>query len=249
VDPVSASRVPEDYLQGLRRLPLVSPETLLAGRHLVVVAPHPDDESLGMGGLIAAAQEIGAGVTVVFLTDGEASHVGSPTYPPSRLAAVRRAEAATALAALGVPAISAHFMGLGDARLAHLAAYERAAAMQNLQALVQPSSLVCVTAPTDPHGDHQAASALVKDIPWDASIAVMHYPVWTWTAPLAELPTRVPDGFRIDISPWLPRKRIAVAAHRSQHGGVIVDATQAFELAPAFVERLSTGTETLTWPA
>lgn len=245
---MTVSAAPEGYLQGLQCLPLVTPETLLAGRHLVVVAPHPDDESLGMGGMIAAAQEIGTGVTVVFLTDGEASHVGSPTYPPARLGLVRRAEATAALEALGVPATSAHFMGLGDARLPNLPAPVRAAAMQDLQALVQPSSLVCVTAPTDPHGDHQAASALVQDIPWDWSVAVMHYPIWTWTASAEKLPIRAPEGFRVDISPWLCPKRKAVAAHRSQHGNVVKDAIDAFELDPGFVERLLTPTETLTWP-
>jgi LmbE family N-acetylglucosaminyl deacetylase len=246
--PVTAPPAPEGYLGALRCLPVVTPEALLAGRHLVVVAPHPDDESLGMGGLIAAAQELGAGVTVVFLTDGEASHVGSTTYPPSRLALVRRAEATAALGALGVPGACAHFMALGDARLPNLPALDRTAAMQHLHALVHPSSLVCVTAPTDPHGDHQAASALVQDIPWDWSVAVMHCPVWTWSAPAEALPARTPDGFRIDIAPWLSRKTMAVAAHRSQHGGVIEDATEAFELDPRFVAQLLTTTETLTWP-
>jgi LmbE family N-acetylglucosaminyl deacetylase len=246
---VTAPPAEGGYLGALRTLPLVTPGALLAGRHLVVVAPHPDDESLGMGGLIAAAQESGAGVTVVFLTDGEASHIGSATYPPWRLAAVRRAEAAAALDALGVPATSAHFMGLGDARLPDLSAYERAAAMEDLQTLVQPSSLVCVTAPTDRHGDHQAASALIQAVPWDWSVTVMHYPVWTWNASEEDLPDRAPDGFRIDISPWLSRKRNAVVAHRSQHGGVIADATESFELDAGFVERLLMTTETLTWPA
>jgi LmbE family N-acetylglucosaminyl deacetylase len=246
---MTAPPAPDNYIGALRSLPLVTPEVLLAGRHLVVVAPHPDDESLGMGGLMAAAQELGAGVTVVFLTDGEASHTGSTTHPPSRLARIRRAEATSALWALRVPADCAHFMGLGDARLPNLPASDRTAAMQDLHALVRPSSLVCVTAPTDPHGDHQAASALVQDIPWDWSVAVMHYPIWTWSAPAQALPVRTPDGFRIDIAPWLPRKKMAVAAHRSQHGGVIEDATEAFELDPGFVEQLLTTTETLTWPA
>ena len=90
---------------------------------------------------------------------------------------------------------------------------------------------------------------VVQDIPWDWSVAVMHYPVWTWRAPAEALPARTPDGFRIDIAPWLSRKKMAVAAHRSQHGGVIEDATEAFELEPGFVAQLLTTTETLTWPA
>ena len=46
---------------------------------LVVVAAHPDDESLGTGGLIAAAHDAGLAVYVVLLTAGEGSHPDSPT--------------------------------------------------------------------------------------------------------------------------------------------------------------------------
>ena len=104
----------DDYLSALARLPVVTPEVVLAGRSLVVVAPHPDDESLGLGGFIAAARGSGQPVSVIFLTDGERSHVGSPTYPPARLAATRRREAAAALAVLGVDPLAVHFLGLGD---------------------------------------------------------------------------------------------------------------------------------------
>lgn len=236
------------YLAALDALPLVSPETLLDHRPLVVIAPHPDDESLGLGGLLAAARERSHGITVIFLTDGEGSHVGSPTFPPERLAALRRGEAVAALAALGIAEIHAHFLSLGDTRLARLPPAERASAGNRVRALVPSGALVCVTASTDPHGDHQAASALVRSVAWDGGITVMHYPVWTWAASPEALPVESPKGFRIDIARYLPLKRLAVAAHRSQHGGVIDDAVEAFELSPAFLDRLVSPMETLTWP-
>lgn len=46
-------------------------------RRLVIVAPHPDDETLGCGLLIAAAVRAGVRVAVIALTDGQASHPGS----------------------------------------------------------------------------------------------------------------------------------------------------------------------------
>jgi LmbE family N-acetylglucosaminyl deacetylase len=236
------------YLEGLQRLPLMSPADLLAGRPLVVVAPHPDDESLGLGGLIAAAAALGNGVSVIFLTDGEGSHVGSPTFPPERLARLRRSEATAALAALGVPPECGHFLALGDTRLSILSSPGRLAAMDRMQAIAPPDALVCVTALTDPHGDHQGASALVRDTAWKAPVTVMHYPVWTWNASPGALPATAPEGFRIDVPPYLAMKRNAVAAHRSQHGGVIDDAVEAFELSAEFVDRLVGPTETLTWP-
>lgn len=240
---------PVAYLDALRRLPIIGADALLAGRHLVVVAPHPDDESLGLGGLIALAQRAGSGVTVIFLTDGEGSHTGSPTFPPARLAEVRRGEAIDALRVLGVPATAVHFLGLGDTALPGLAEEKRRDAMQRIQSCIPPGdALLCVTAPTDPHGDHQAASRLVRDIRWPAHVAVMHYPVWTWMAAPSTLPDTVPTGYRVDIAPVLSLKRKAVACHRSQHGLVVHDAREAFILDPVFVERLSGPVETLLWP-
>lgn len=245
---MTTTAMPGAYLAALAALPRVPPDTLLQGRPLVVVAPHPDDESLGLGGLLAAAQKLGGGVSVIFLTDGEGSHIGSPTFTPDRLAAVRREEARAALAVLGIPAACAHFFSLGDTRLRALPDAERESAQRRLRALVPAKALVCVTAPTDPHGDHQAASALVCSMAWDEGITVMHYPVWTWAAPPGTLPADAPRGFRIDIARELPRKRLAVAAHRSQHGGMIDDAVEAFTLSPEFLDMLLRPTETLTWP-
>lgn len=242
-------RAETGYLAALRRLPVLSAEALLGERHLLVVAPHPDDESLGAGGLLAAAHAQGTGVSVVFLTDGEASHVDSPTFPPDRLAMTRRREAIDALAALGIPSDAAHFMGWGDSRLPFMSPDRRAEACA---ALLDRSpgvpTLVCVTADSDPHGDHQAASALVRAVAWPPSVEVMHFPVWTWRATEAELPSSSPSGFRVDISAFVDAKRAAIAAHRSQHGGVIADAVEAFELDPAFVGLFLGTTETYLWP-
>jgi len=78
----------------LGTLPLVSAADL--GPDLLVVAPHPDDEVLGAGGLLALA-----GGEVVAVTDGEASHPRSDAVDPADLVAARRAETAVALGLLG----------------------------------------------------------------------------------------------------------------------------------------------------
>ncbi len=64
-----------------RRATVASPTELMVPT--VVVAPHPDDETLGCGVLIAAKRRLGAEVAVVFLTDGAASH---PQFGSDRLA-------------------------------------------------------------------------------------------------------------------------------------------------------------------
>ena len=76
--------------------------SLYAGAsQLIVIAPHPDDDVIGCGALIArVAQD--RPVRVCYVTDGAASHIGSPTYTPRRLRDVREREAARGLRRLGV---------------------------------------------------------------------------------------------------------------------------------------------------
>ena len=56
-------------------------------RSCLVLAPHPDDETLGAGGLLARLARDGVRCDVIVLTDGEGSHPDSPTHTPARLAA------------------------------------------------------------------------------------------------------------------------------------------------------------------
>jgi LmbE family N-acetylglucosaminyl deacetylase len=86
-------------------------------RRVLVVAPHPDDESLGCGGLIATLAWKGAAFRFVFVTDGGASHRHSQSWPRPRLAARREAEATEALRRLGVGAETRLFLGLADAAM------------------------------------------------------------------------------------------------------------------------------------
>jgi LmbE family N-acetylglucosaminyl deacetylase len=66
--------------------------SLLPSGPWLVMAPHPDDETLGMGGTLAMAGRKGFHVTVVFVTDGDQG--GDPV--------VRRREAGRAAEILGI---------------------------------------------------------------------------------------------------------------------------------------------------
>jgi LmbE family N-acetylglucosaminyl deacetylase len=88
-----------------------------------VLAPHPDDETLGCGGLIHDARAAGARVRVVFLTYGDANELAfllaekHPVFAPRavrRMGEARRAEGIEAARILGVPEHDVVFLGYPD---------------------------------------------------------------------------------------------------------------------------------------
>lgn len=127
---------------------------LLAGS-AVVVSPHPDDETIACGLLLAAKAARGVRVTVVLATDGGRGWFGAgPAPPPATVAAVRSVEWHTALDALGVAAGTRHELGYPDGALAD---HEHAAAadLARIVAAERPDLLV-VPARDDLHADHRA---------------------------------------------------------------------------------------------
>ena len=151
-----------DALAAMSDMPLLS-FGQLAIRGLVVVAPHPDDESLGCGGLIAAATTDGIPVQIVVVSDGAGSHPNSVAYPPARLRRLRESETLTAAAELGVAADAVVFLGLPD-RHVPSEGPDAAAAVTSIVKIAQGcgADLMTVTWQHDPHHDHQAGFALAR---------------------------------------------------------------------------------------
>ena len=96
---------------------------------ILVIAPHPDDETLGAGGMIFTARRRGAQVKVVFMTMGDGSGAaagmqsGTGRPSPDHMIALgrrRHGEAIAALAALGVAEEDAIFLGYPDGGLADI---------------------------------------------------------------------------------------------------------------------------------
>jgi LmbE family N-acetylglucosaminyl deacetylase len=175
---------------GLDALPWVTIDDLLpAGTRLVVVAPHPDDEVLGCGGLLALAAAAGHPACVVAVTDGEASHPGSPLRRPERLRALRPRESRRALRGLGDPEVVRLHLPDG--------AVSRDGVRDALGPLIRGSDLVVTTWRGDGHPDHEetghgVAAALGAVVPAGRreplEVGVW---LWDWAAPADP---RVPWG-------------------------------------------------------
>ena len=210
---------------------------ILAPGPLLVLAPHPDDESIGCGGLIALATERGREAHVAILTDGAGSHPESPSTPPARLRAIREAEARDAVAVLGVRPECLSFLGQPDARAPHDGAAFDAVASA-LRGLVRRHDVATIltTWRHDPHCDHEAAAKLAAAVAREMGIAHLAFPVWGWTLPADQpLAASPPRGARLDISAVLPAKRRAIAAHVSQTTTLISDSPYGFQLPAEFL--------------
>ncbi|QKE82863.1 bifunctional PIG-L family deacetylase/class I SAM-dependent methyltransferase [Arthrobacter sp. NEB 688] len=149
----------------------------LAARHdeLLVLAAHPDDEALGVGGLVALADRAGMPVSVVVATDGEGSHPDASAWGPDRLGGVRRLEAAAAVSALSPRAGLTH-LGLPDGSLA----VRRGALREAVQRVVRPGSLVVAPWSGDRHPDHDTLGAVAAEVAAERGATLLQYPIWLW---------------------------------------------------------------------
>src|SRR5688572_24119642 len=101
-----------DHLSRLQRPKI--PETWTAPPlgSVLVLAPHPDDETCGAGGALILHRRQGDSVRVVFLTDGVNGDPRQRHGTKAQFAALRRGEAAGAAARLG--GLEVEFLGLPD---------------------------------------------------------------------------------------------------------------------------------------
>ncbi|MGW2842131.1 PIG-L deacetylase family protein [Streptomyces sp. NPDC001493] len=145
---------------------------------VVVVAAHPDDEVLGVGGTLARLTAAGVEVHVVTVTDGEASHPGSRRVQPDALGRLRAAELAAALDDLGVDRHRRTRLGVPDTRVD---AYENEVAARLVDVLRDSGAQLCLAPWTgDLHADHEAAGRAARTAARVAGTALWFYPVWTW---------------------------------------------------------------------
>ena len=188
---------------------------------VLVIAPHPDDEALGCGGLIALKRAAGVPVRVVFLTDGSSAWRPEPAPSPEEFVKRREQEARASAAILGIRESDGHFFGLADGRLGDAA--QRGAATSRLCELLKTCCPGEVFTPhrRDRHPDHEAAWKITCAAIRDAGVCVdlIQYPIWMmWSAPLflSLTPGQLAGATCLCVEPVRARKRRAIAAYRSQ---------------------------------
>ncbi len=192
---------------------------------VLVIAPHPDDAELGMGGAILKMHDDGLRVGVLDLTNGEPTPFGSPE--------TRAAETAAATQVLGL----AWRENLGLPNRSLQATLEARAALASVLRRVRPRWLF---APywVDAHPDHVAATELIEaarfwskltktDLPGEP-----HHPQGIIYYYCVHLRVVAQPAFVLDISAYWRQKRAAIECYQSQF------ITGRDLTPPTFVDRL-----------
>jgi LmbE family N-acetylglucosaminyl deacetylase len=193
----------------LSTLPGNGPTGLAGVRSAVIVAAHPDDEVLGIGGLMSMLAASDARLRLVAVTDGERSHQGHAS--PAPLARRRTAETDAALHALGVRSAEVIRLGLPDSGLTGREDELTAA----LAPLVAGFDLCLAPWDGDMHPDHEAAGRAARRA---AAAAFYCFPIWMWHWASPADP-RVPwaRALKIPLPPrTVGRKRAAITCFASQ---------------------------------
>lgn len=174
----------------------------------LVLAPHPDDETLGAGALINHAAKNGRLGGIVFLTDGTGSHpAGTP-----RLAGIRRSEARRAIRRLGAGATRIDWIDWNDGHPHEPGSQVFLLTARWLSSILEDRRIdaVAVSDRTDAHCDHVAAFDLARTALGFAHRPLALFAYHVWSAP--------PPGGRKVVTPTMPPglRRHALRAHRSQ---------------------------------
>ena len=171
--------------------------------NVLVIAPHPDDESIGCGGTICLHADRGDRVAAVFLTSGERGLTDVPEEDARRM---RELESQEAAGILGISSVT--FLRRPDQQLEQ----DTLQAAEALKPILEQEKPEVIYLPheRDFHRDHRASVSIVQTAVRSSGIAtpaLLSYEVLT---PLTEYDRAE------DISPVIRRKLKAVCAHRSQ---------------------------------
>lgn len=222
----------------------LSGERLFAGKTVLAVFAHPDDESLACGGTLARLVDAGARVVLMCGSRGESGSISDPALVASEdLAAVRTRELREAAAVLGISDVIVLSHPDGDLRWDDVPEFhdEIVEAVKTYQ----PAAVITFAEDglywhLDHIGVHERTYTAVKSFGHDAP------PLYYVTMPKGIMKNvveaahakggappdssfwgiepdafgdeAIPATFAIDVRDWIPRKLEALRRHRTQMG-------------------------------
>ncbi len=206
-------------------------QTLALGTtdRLLVLLPHPDDESVAAGGLLQHALEVGSEVLLAFFTDGDNNpwaqraserrwRIGAADR--ARFATTRRGEARAALERLGVPLASARFLGFPDQGITDLLLHGNEVAYRAVRDAIASWRPTVVGSPSllDLHPDHSALAVMTELALAELGPAIPLRRRFRYLVHNPRLRSRVHEGSLVLPLAEAQRagKKAAIACHRTQ---------------------------------
>lgn len=169
---------------------------------IVIVAPHPDDEVLGCGGLLGMLAANTA-VQVIAVTDGEASHTHLTAAGRARLRQQRHAESDAGLMQLKIAASARVRLAIPDGQVKQ----HQQMLSTRLKQLIAPGDHVFTTWLHDGHPDHEAVANTTVALCAELGSACYMFPIWMWH-------WAQPDDRRV---PWAALQRLPLSAAAVQN--------------------------------
>ena len=170
---------------------------------LVVLAPHPDDEVLACGALLALHAARGGESLIVAVTEGEASHREAHAQDAlentdeDQLARTRRAERTAGMRQLDLNPEQLTSLHLPDGEVAR----HEAELARRVAALLRPSDVIVSPWRLDGHPDHDACGRAAARVSAATGRPLWEAPVWMWH-------WARPNDARV---PWMRLQALAVS--------------------------------------
>ena len=145
----------------------------------LVIAPHPDDETLGCAVSIMRKREAGTPVTVVIVSDGAASDPAP--LPPAELIVLRKEEARRAVTRLGLRPTDVRFLDVPDTKVGEHIDEVADRLVELINELAPEQLLIPISC--EGHPDHDATNVAAREAARRAGFTgqILEYGVWFWT--------------------------------------------------------------------
>jgi LmbE family N-acetylglucosaminyl deacetylase len=187
-------------------------------RSCLVLAPHPDDETLGCGATIMRKVAAGTAVTVIVISDGA---TWPPHRDPAHNIATRDAELRASCRILGLPDDAVIHLSFPETKLDSAGAALVDAVADAIRTH-RPDD-VLVTSEADPHADHAALAVATRQAVAGTGVRLLAYPIWQWTRPRSWTRTlaAAAPAETVSTDGYLERKASAVAVFHSQMSAAV----------------------------
>jgi len=218
------------------------------GQTILVVTPHPDDETFSCGGILAQLAENGNNIQIlIYTTDNSGSN--DPQMTKDRLKAIRKAEEEEACQILGIPKDNITWLGHDDGMLEYVDRRELTKQVAREIRRHRPDAVFSIDpgAPYEQYhkSDHRSGAIITVDA-MRAAAWRLYFPglekegFGHWSTPVVFFYYSNTPNYTVDITEFAELKARASAAHISQFGDMVTkyDDTNLEQRKSEMAERL-----------